>query len=149
LKACRKHSNVNRRYRPQSFGVRSRFFNVCLPNAPCYGSLSQRDPSDTGQLAGGKTQRWLEDLLRWRSDDPDESKRHDEAAPAFVEPVPWYESDVMALKALTEPLLPPMRHVRFKVVFTVAYGFAHANGEGFERTITVDGCLILRSGQWK
>jgi hypothetical protein len=31
-------------------------FYLCLSNATFYGSPSQRDPSDTGNLTGGKTQ---------------------------------------------------------------------------------------------
>jgi hypothetical protein len=49
---------------------------------------------------------------------------------------------MMALKALTEPQLPPKRHVRSKVVITVAYGFADASGKLFGSTITIDGSLL-------
>jgi hypothetical protein len=44
---------------------------------------------------------WLEksrnemELLRCNSEIPDESERRKEAAPAFVEPVPRYEANVM------------------------------------------------------
>jgi hypothetical protein len=55
----------------------------------------------------------------------------------------------MALKTLTEPQLPPKRHMRSKVIIAVASGFADASGKGFGSTITIDGSLLWRSGQWK
>jgi hypothetical protein len=48
----------------------------------------------------------------------------------------------MALKSLTEPQLPPKSHVRYKVVITVASGFADASGKGFGSTITIHGSLL-------
>jgi hypothetical protein len=48
----------------------------------------------------------------------------------------------MAFKALTEPQLPPKRHVQYKVFITVIYGFADASGKGFGSTITIDGSLL-------
>jgi hypothetical protein len=60
---------------------------------------------------GWKMSRKEMDLLRHNSDDPDESERHDEAAPSFDETMPQYESDVMVLKALTDTMLPPKHHV--------------------------------------
>jgi hypothetical protein len=55
----------------------------------------------------------------------------------------------MALQALTEPQLPPKRNVRSKVFTTVACGLADASGKGFGSTVTIDGSLFWRSGQWK
>jgi hypothetical protein len=69
------------------------------------------------------------DFLRRNSDVPYEVEGPAEGAPAFVKPVSWYEADVMVLKSLTEPQLPPKRHVRSKVFITVAYVFADASGK--------------------
>jgi hypothetical protein len=63
--------------------------------------------------------------------------------------VPRYEADAMALKAITDPQVQPNHHVRCKVVITVAYGFTDAIVKGFGSTITIDGCLLWGSGQWK
>jgi hypothetical protein len=87
------------------------------------------------------------DLLRRNSDVPNEVEGPEEGPPAIVKPVPRYEADAMALKALTEPQLPPKRHVRYKVAMTVEYGFSDASGKWFGSTITIDGRLLLRSGQ--
>jgi hypothetical protein len=69
------------------------------------------------------------ELLRRNSDAPDEVEGRKEAAPTFVKPVTRYEADVMALKSLTEPQLPPKHHLQSKVFITVAYGFADASGK--------------------
>jgi hypothetical protein len=47
------------------------------------------------------------ELLRRNSYTPDDVEGREEGAPSFVEPVPRYEADVMALKSLTDPQLPP------------------------------------------
>jgi hypothetical protein len=67
------------------------------------------------------------ELLRRNSDTPDEIEGPKEGPPTFVKPVPRSDADAMALKSLTELQLPPKRHVRSKVVITVAYGFADAS----------------------
>jgi hypothetical protein len=98
---------------------------------------------------GWKRSRKKMDILRRNSYVPDEVEAPEEGAPAFGKPVPRYEADVMVSKALTEPQLPYKRHVRSKVVITVAYGFANASGKLFGSKITINGSLLWRSGQWK
>jgi hypothetical protein len=39
--------------------------------------------------------------------------------------------------------------MRYKVFITLEYGFADASGQGFGSTVTLDGSLLWRSGQWK
>jgi hypothetical protein len=78
---------------------------------------------------GWKRSRKEIDLLRINSDVQYVVEGLEEGPPSFVKPVPRYEADVMALKALTEPQLPHKRHVRYKVVITVTYGFADASGK--------------------
>jgi hypothetical protein len=67
--------------------------------------------------------------LRRNSDASYEVEGSEEGSPTFVKPVPRYEADVMAYKALTNPQLPPKCHARSNVVITVAYGFADASGK--------------------
>jgi hypothetical protein len=98
---------------------------------------------------GWKRSRKEMELPRTNSDTLDEVEGLEEGGPSFVEHVPRYEAGVMALKAITDPQFPPKRHVQSKVFITVANGFTDASGKGFGSTITINGILLWRSGQWK
>ena len=71
------------------------------------------------------------------------------ASPDFVKPVPRYRGDLKALKNLTESLEAPKRIVRSKKqILHVEYGFGDASGKGFGSTITLNGKILWRAGQW-
>jgi hypothetical protein len=70
-------------------------------------------------------------------------------SPVYVKPVPRYRGDLRALEKLTEAPTPPKRKIRSKVVIHVEYGFGDASGKGFGSTITVNGIILWRAGQWE
>jgi hypothetical protein len=71
------------------------------------------------------------------------------ASPDFVKPVPRYRGDLRALEKLTEPLVPPKRTIRSKNIIQVEYGFGDASGKGFGSTISLNGKILWRAGQWQ
>jgi hypothetical protein len=71
------------------------------------------------------------------------------ASPEFVKPVPRYRGDLRALEKLTEPPVPPKRKIRSKMIIHVEYGFGDASGKGFGSTITLNGVILWRAGQWE
>jgi hypothetical protein len=60
---------------------------------------------------GWKRSRNEMELLHRNSDIPERGAMREEGAPPFVEYVPRYEADVLALQALTDPQLTPKRHM--------------------------------------
>jgi hypothetical protein len=53
------------------------------------------------------------------------------------------------LEKLTEAPVPPKQKIRSKAIVHVECGFGDASGKGFGSTITVNGTILWRAGQWK
>jgi hypothetical protein len=87
--------------------------------------------------------------LRRHGDPEGALKALREEAPSLVIPVPHLEQDLMALLALTKPLVPPERAVRSKHLLQVCYAFGDASGECVGSIILIDGVVEWESGLWK
>ncbi len=68
--------------------------------------------------------------------------------PTVVHPVPQLVQDIVALKQLFSPNIPPLRTVRPSNTATAVYGFGDASGSGFGTTILLRGSVHYRHGQW-
>jgi hypothetical protein len=104
----------------------------------------------SGRNDDGWKRSWADTEQLRRHGDPEEAmKVIREEAPSLVIPVSRLEQDLMALLALTNPLVPPERAVRSKHLLQVCYGFGDASGEGFGSIILLDGAVEWESGSWK
>jgi hypothetical protein len=70
------------------------------------------------------------------------------ASPDYVKPVPRCRGDLQALEKLTEAPAPPKRKIRSNGIIHVEHGFGDASGKGFGSTITLNGVILWRAGQW-
>jgi hypothetical protein len=96
----------------------------------------------------------MEDDMKWyepkiMSQDMKEILKETRAHPKVVKPVPRLESDIAALKRLTQFDSAPKRQVRMKHRMRVMYGFGDASGTGFGSTIRMsNGEIVWKSGVW-
>ena len=68
--------------------------------------------------------------------------------PKHIKPVPRFYSCLRALHNFFSLDVPPVVHVRSKLVHMLAYGFLDASGSGFGRTIQKDNGISYRMGTW-